>query len=72
MDVILNLIENVAFPIVAFLLVAWYVKYITDKSRQDMNELNDRHEHEMQNMSEAVNNNTKALIELTAYMKKGE
>lgn len=68
----LDLIGNVAFPIVACLGMAWYVKYITDKNAEETKMLNDLHTKEMltfkDEMKEALNNNTKAIEKLCEKM----
>lgn len=51
--VITTLITSVGFPISMCLVMAWYIKYVTDK-----------HDEEMKQVTEALNNNTLALNEL--------
>lgn len=51
--VITTLITSVGFPICMCLVMAWYIKYVTDK-----------HDEEMKQVTEALNNNTLALNEL--------
>jgi hypothetical protein len=45
MDVteIINAITTVGFPIVCCLAMAWYVKYTTDKNREEIHNLNEAH-----------------------------
>lgn len=72
MDAWLQAITTVGFPIVMCGAMAWYVKYQTDKNREDVKTLNDQHMKEMLEVTEAINNNTQALIALKEIMKKGE
>jgi hypothetical protein len=72
MDAWLQAITTVGFPIVMCGVMAWYVKYQTDKNREDVKALNDQHTKEMMEVTEAINNNTQALIALKETMKKGE
>ena len=65
MDAWLQAITTVGFPIVMCGVMAWYVKYQTDKNREDVKELNDQHAKEMMEVTEAINNNTQALIALS-------
>lgn len=62
------LISSVAFPIVACIGMAFYVKYITDKNREDTKELNKQHSDEMlvfkSEIKQALDNNTLALQKL--------
>ena len=50
---VMQMIMNVGFPIVMCGAMAWYVKYISDK-----------HQEEMKQVTEALNNNTLALQKL--------
>lgn len=72
MDAWLQAITTVGFPIVMCGAMAWYVKYQTDKNRDDVKTLNEQHMKEMLEVTEAINNNTQALIALKETMKKGE
>ena len=65
---IIQLITTVGFPIVACGGMAWYVKYITDRNREDMKEERDQHDSEMQKVTDALNNNTLAIQKLTDYI----
>lgn len=64
-NTVISLIQGVGFPIAACIAMAWYVKYITDKNREDINKLHDQHREEMKQVTEALNNNTLALQQLT-------
>lgn len=61
----MQLLGSYAFPIVACILMGYYIKYISDKNREDTKELNRSHETIMlafrDSMTEALNNNTLAL-----------
>lgn len=72
MDAWLQAITTVGFPIVMCGVLGWYVKYQTDRNREDVKALNEQHTKEMLGVTEAINNNTQALIELKETMKKGE
>lgn len=65
-----QLISSVGFPIVACLGMGWYVKYQTDNYRQEVKEMQKEHKEEIGKMSEALNNNTEALIKLTEKLDK--
>lgn len=72
MDAWLQAITTVGFPIVMCGVMGWYVKYQTDRNREDVKTINEQHTKEMLGVTEAINNNTQALIELKETMKKGE
>lgn len=67
-NTLIQLITTVGFPIVACGCMAWYVKYITDRNREDMKEERDQHDNEMKKVTEALNNNTLAIQKLTDYI----
>ena len=68
---ITELISTVGFPIVCFGMCAWYVKYREDKNDEQMDKLNAMHNDETKRMTEALNNNTLALTQLTDTLRKG-
>ena len=70
MDGIVQIISTVGFPIVACLLLGWYVKYQTDSYRSEVQDLQKDHREEVQRMTEAINNNTLALTKLCERMDK--
>lgn len=67
---IVSIITTVGFPIVACGGMAWYVKYITDRNREDLKEERVMHESEMAKVTEALNNNTLAIQKLTDYIER--
>ena len=64
MNVMMQAVTTVGFPIVCCGAMAWYVKYVTDKNREQISMLNEQHRNEMNQVTEAVNNNTLALQKL--------
>lgn len=69
---ILQAITTVGFPIVACGVMMWYVKYQTDRNREDIDKLNEQHRAEMLDMTTAVNNNTVVLTRLCEIINKEE
>lgn len=67
---ILQAITTVGFPIVCCIAMAWYVKYFTDQSRDEVAKLNEQHKQEMSEVTQAINNNTIALTKLCDLMKQ--
>ena len=70
MEQIWSVIGQYAFPIVACVVMGWYVKYIQDNYRKDINEISTRHKDEMDKVTMALNNNTLAIQKLTDYIQK--
>lgn len=71
MNDIVTLISTVGFPIVACLLLGWFVKYQTDSYREEVKELQKDHKEEVQRMTEAINNNTIALTKICERIPEG-
>lgn len=61
---VLQAITTVGFPIVMCGAMAYYVKYTTDKHREEVQKLNDQHNQEMKEVTQAINNNTVAFTKL--------
>jgi len=70
MEQIFSLIGQYAFPIVACVVMGWYVKYIQDNYRKDISDISIRHKDEMEKVTEALNNNTLAIQKLTSFIEK--
>ena len=60
-NTLITFIQGVGFPIVACGAMAWYVKYTQDRFTEQLNGQNERHEKEMNQVTEALNNNTEAI-----------
>lgn len=61
---VITIITTVGFPIVACGAMGWYVKYISDRHSTEVQQLNEQHQEEMKQVTEALNNNTLALQKL--------
>lgn len=61
---VLSAITTVGFPIVCCCGMGWYVKYISDKNRTQIDTLNSQHQEELTQVTDAINNNTLALTKL--------
>ena len=72
MQAVLTAITTVGFPIVCCIAMAWYVKYTTDKNREEISILNEQHKSEMLQVTTAINNNTLALQKLCDLMGAGD
>lgn len=63
-----NLISTIGFPIVAFGVCAWFLRYVYDKS---MTMFRDSLE-KIGTLAEAVNHNTEVLLKLVERMDEDE
>jgi len=59
-----NLVSTVGFPICAFGICAWFLKYVYDKSMQMFHDSLDK----IGTLAEAVNHNTEVLLNLVERM----
>ena len=63
-EMILQMISSYGFPIVACLVMGWYVKYQSDRNHSEVERLNEQHKEELKEITNAINNNTIALTKL--------
>lgn len=61
---VVQLISTLGFPIVCCLGLGWYVKYVTDKEREERLTMQKEHRDEIAQVTTALNNNTLALQKL--------
>lgn len=71
-QIFVQAVTQVGFPIVCCGAMMWYVKYSTDKNREEVDKLNEQHRQEMTDMTTAVNNNTVVLTRLCEILKSGD
>ena len=71
-QIITQAVTQVGFPIVCCGAMMWYVKYSTDKNREEVDQLNEQHRMELTDMTSAVNNNTVVLTRLCEILKSGD
>lgn len=71
-QILIQAVTQVGFPIVCCGAMMWYVKYTTDKNREEVDKLNDQHRQEMTDMTTALNNNTVVLTRLCEILKSGD
>jgi hypothetical protein len=64
-----SLISSYGFPIVACVIMGWYVKYTADQNREQLNNITEQHTKEMTDVTTALNNNTLALQKLCDKME---
>ncbi len=71
-QIFVQAVTQVGFPIVCCGAMMWYVKYTTDKNREEVDKLNEQHRQEMTDMTTALNNNTVVLTRLCEILKSGD
>ena len=65
------LISSIGFPILACIYMARWITKQMDSYREDIKEIQQNHKEEIARVTDALDNNTKALNELSAYIRKG-
>jgi hypothetical protein len=68
----LQLIGSYAFPIVACAAIGWFVKYLIDRNREDLKEMQKQHSDETKALREEMSEMNKTLTELVIIMKNKE
>lgn len=61
MQEVMTVINTLGLPTVVAIASMWYVKYREDKNDARIDKLNEAHKKEMEDITEALNNNTLAL-----------
>lgn len=75
MNDLANIIASLGFPIVSFLICAYFIKYCYDKQLEKdkiSDEREDKHWEEISKLTTAVNNNTEVLRDFVKYNMGGE
>lgn len=70
LNMAMQAVSTFGFPIVMCGVMGYYVKYITDKHREEVSKLNEQHKQEMLDIVKAVDNNTTALMKLCEKIDK--
>lgn len=61
-------IIDLGFPICVCLIMMYYIKYDSDKNREQIEKVMDMHREETKGLEQAINNNTLALTKLCAMI----
>lgn len=68
---VLQAISTIGFPAVMCVILIYYIKYTTDLYVDMVQKMEDKHATDLDKVTEALNNNTKALSDLAVYVKGG-
>ena len=72
MQEVVQMISTVGFPILCACACGYYVKYITDKNREQIATLNEKHKAEIDEIVKSINNNTVALTKLAERLERND
>ena len=67
---IITAIGSLGFPIVACCAMGYFFAIVNENYRQDIKEINQNHKAEIDNMVQAINNNTLVIQQLLDKMEK--
>lgn len=69
-EAFLTILGNYAFPIVCCCAMAYFVKYMYDKTNARVDKLNEDHKNEVDTLSEVIKNNTIALEKMNTLIEQ--
>lgn len=69
-NAVITAIGSLGFPIVACCAMGYFFAKVNDNYRNDIKELQNGHQEEMKQMTEAINNNTLVIQKLIERMEK--
>ena len=74
MEVFLEVIKTVGFPIACCLFLGWYLKTQTDQYREDVQKITEKYERAIEKFSKSIDKNTLVLTSLETKLgiKEGE
>lgn len=72
LSAILEGITTVGFPIAMCIIMMYYIKYVTDNNKAEIEKISNEHRAEMAEITKAVENNTVALTQLSERLGRGE
>lgn len=83
LQLILQLIQQLGFPVAVAILAFWYIKYREDKNDERMEKLRESYENEQREtrqvhsnetakLTEAINNNTLVITKLYERLAEGK
>lgn len=64
MDVWIQIISSLGFPIMAAIACGWFIKYQMDQYKQDLKDIRTEHKEEIKDLQEVITQNTIVLQKL--------
>lgn len=64
MDVWVQIISSLGFPIMAAIACGWFIKYQMDQYKQDLKDIRIEHKEEIKDLQEVITQNTLVLQKL--------
>lgn len=69
LDIIVQTISTVGFPIVCVLLLFWFIYDTNKQHREEIKQLHSQHNEETNKLAEAINNNTHVMTKLVCMLE---
>ena len=70
MDVVLQIIQTIGFPIAACIFLGLFVKKQNDEYREDVKAITDKYDISIEKFSNSIDQNTKVLTSLAEKLNK--
>lgn len=67
-SVLVKTIIDLGFPVAVCLIMMYYIKYDSDKNREQLSKIMELHREETNGLQQAVNNNTLVVTRLCAKL----
>lgn len=61
---IINVVQSIGFPIVMCGAMGWFVFYMFNKNNEQVQKIQEQHQEEIQELQQAIDNNTLALTKV--------
>lgn len=65
-NTVVQLISTVGFPIVMCGVMGYYVKYLNESHKEEINKINDQHKDEVEKLTTTIENNTIVMEKLSS------
>lgn len=72
LDILVQTISTVGFPIVCVLLLFWFIYDTNKQHREEVTQLHTQHNDETGKLAEAINNNTQVMTKLVCMLEGGK
>ena len=69
---IVSIVQSIGFPIVMCGVMGWFVYFMYNRNRDDMNILRETHSQETSELRTAIENNTLVMQKLIDKLDKGD
>ena len=72
MEIILQIIQTVGFPVACCVFLGYFIKKQNDEYREDVRNITEKYENAIDRFSKSIDKNTIVLTSLEARLKNGK